>query len=259
MIRLRPLRPREQRNLRHWGMELVIVVVGVLIALWAQEWAEGRAQAERQAKAMEALAREIRVTQIMASRPTIIDTCLVTQIETLKQLLSRDESDWPGIVVKGSTGFGQVMGSPILYPTNLYSVAAYERARETGAIEDLPPDKAFAYEEIFYILRALDEDNREISRIISALRPLSIARPLGSSERTEMLQHLARFDRLRFTSLIRSAVLAEEAGAVGLRIDPGKDARLIVDWQERAQLLDDYDAECIADFDWKTGKAVERQ
>ena len=41
------LRARHKRNLRHWGMELFVEVLGVLLALWAQEWAQGRNQAQQ--------------------------------------------------------------------------------------------------------------------------------------------------------------------------------------------------------------------
>ena len=40
MSQFRSLRPQEKRALRHWALEFVVVVVGVLLALLAAEWAE---------------------------------------------------------------------------------------------------------------------------------------------------------------------------------------------------------------------------
>jgi len=40
MALLRKLTSDERRTIGHWAMELVVVVAGVLIALWLQAWAE---------------------------------------------------------------------------------------------------------------------------------------------------------------------------------------------------------------------------
>jgi apolipoprotein N-acyltransferase len=42
MALLRRLTDGQKRNLGHWAMEFAIVVVGVLVALWLQQWAERR-------------------------------------------------------------------------------------------------------------------------------------------------------------------------------------------------------------------------
>ena len=38
MALLRKLSVDERRSVRHWAMEFVVVVAGVLLALWLQEW-----------------------------------------------------------------------------------------------------------------------------------------------------------------------------------------------------------------------------
>ena len=42
---MRPI-ARAMRYLGRWGTELAVVVVGVLLALWAQAWFEGRKEAD---------------------------------------------------------------------------------------------------------------------------------------------------------------------------------------------------------------------
>ena len=42
---IRP-RARVMRYLGRWGIELAVVVAGVLLALWAQAWFEGRKEAD---------------------------------------------------------------------------------------------------------------------------------------------------------------------------------------------------------------------
>ena len=62
MIAMRRLGKNEVKSLRHWGMELVVVVAGVLIALGLQQWADRRGRLAEMASAEEAIHREVRAT-----------------------------------------------------------------------------------------------------------------------------------------------------------------------------------------------------
>ena len=42
MLGLRQLTDDQKKNVRHWGMEFVVVVISVLLALWLQQWGERR-------------------------------------------------------------------------------------------------------------------------------------------------------------------------------------------------------------------------
>lgn len=55
---LRKLSKGERRTVAHWAMEFVVVVVGVLLALWLQEWVAGRSAAAKHHELMERLFEE---------------------------------------------------------------------------------------------------------------------------------------------------------------------------------------------------------
>ena len=55
MALLRRLTTDQRRTVAHWGMELVVVVAGVLIALWLQAWAEHRREVRDMAAAEAAI------------------------------------------------------------------------------------------------------------------------------------------------------------------------------------------------------------
>jgi hypothetical protein len=55
---LRKLSEGQRRTIAHWAMEFLVVVVGVLLALWLQEWAARRSAAAKHHELMERLFEE---------------------------------------------------------------------------------------------------------------------------------------------------------------------------------------------------------
>lgn len=230
------------------------MVVGVLLALWAAEWAQDRAEADRHAKAMDSLHREIRITQAIAARAVMADACILAQSQALKEMLEQDDPMWPGLKVRGSFEDGQLMAAPLIYPVNGYSVETYMRARETGALEEYSEEKELAYEEIFYIFRTLDQYQAEFDTAISKLRPLSSPRPIDPATRLEMLQHLAAFDDYRRGHLGQFRSLVHHARIVGMQISVN-DLEEIEEWLGKDRLVRAF-GDCVQEIDWATGLPV---
>lgn len=247
------LRESQKRNLRHWGMELFVVVLGVLLALWAQEWAQARNQNQQHQQVMENFHREILITQAFAAQGVMVETCLKGQFDTIKDLLERDDPVWPGLVFLASTAPGHWMAGPIMFPTYRYSTRSYDRARESGALEAYSDEKESAYEEIYYILDALAEASRGMSEAQSALKPLASRKSISSSMRTEMLQHLARFDEFRVMHKWQARLLAERSAHVGMQASEERlKGFLVPDTRQARQIYGD----CVQEFDWSTGRTV---
>jgi hypothetical protein len=202
---------------------------------------------------MEYFHREILITQAFAAHGVMIETCLADQFKTLRDLLERDEPVWPGLVSPVSTTLGHWMAGPIMFPTYRYSTTSYESARETGALEAYPDKIESAYEDIQYVFGALAEASRGMAEAQSALRPLATRRPIDASTRTEMLQHLARFDEFRVMHYWQVQLLAERSAEVGMQADKDSVKRLPV--PDIAQLRQHF-GDCVKEFDWSTGTTV---
>lgn len=255
MFRPRAFSDESKKSLRHWGMEFVVVVLGVLLALWAQEWAEGRAAAKRNDEALGSLHNELKIMQVQAAQKVILDRCIAEQWDKVRDALLRGGDEWPGMAAPGSQARGERMPGPLIYPVANYAPDFIVRARDAGAFEDVPDAVRFAYDDLFYVMRVMDANTREMIDEIAALRPLGGPLQLDPSTRIEMLQHLARFDRLRLSNLRQAQGLAEGAGAVGQQLSE-KDQAFIDRYsffeRERASYGD-----CLQGYDWKTGKAQE--
>jgi len=135
MFRPRVLSDEQKKNLRHWGMELVVVVVGVLLALWAQEWVEGRRQATEDAHVMAALKEEVAYNLDVLARFTALDRCTTERMAAVRKLLEADGENWPG----SQDPNGQIDGA--LYPLMIRMpglspvTSQFDRAVESGAME----------------------------------------------------------------------------------------------------------------------------
>ena len=89
---LRRLTADQQRNVRHWGMEFVVVVAGVLLALWLQQWGERRHAMQDMAVAEDAIHDELRETLKNLIWREAIGQCHVDRAELLKSMLLADGS-----------------------------------------------------------------------------------------------------------------------------------------------------------------------
>jgi len=232
-------------------MELVVVVVGVLLALWAQEWVEGRREDKAHEKSLEALNREILIMQAAAARPVAVDACVVAQFDRLRGMLEESGEDWPGLVAKGRLEREGRMEGPINFPTNSYSNEAVRRARDTGALEALPDEVALAYEEIFYTLRRLDAVHNDMKKVLAHLRPLSRPMKIDANARLDMLEQLALFDQYRATHLFVTEFMGQQIEIIEPEVS---DDMLGVD-ASMAELRAAY-GDCVQDVDWRTGKAA---
>ncbi len=97
MAFLRRLSGEQKRTAAHWAMELVIVIAGVLIALWVQQWAELRRANAEMAAAEQAIREEVRYNLTTLLWRDAIAQCHIERAQLLKSMLLAGNSRWPGI------------------------------------------------------------------------------------------------------------------------------------------------------------------
>ena len=85
MIRLRPLRSREVRSIRHWAIELAVVVIGVLLALWAAEWAQDRSARKSSQIAQDAMDSDLMFMALGTMRRYSTQPCVRESIANLER------------------------------------------------------------------------------------------------------------------------------------------------------------------------------
>jgi len=193
MIRPRHLSEETKRNLRHWAMELVVVVVGVLLALWAQEWAEERRQAADDEQIMREVRQEIRDYVRATATYQIQEACRKERLAVLRDQLSRPSTQWEGAALPLYDD-----DRNLLFPNVVRGWAdetsrdQFDRALDAGTIERLP--EASDLRRAYRVFDWFERSQTSLSQDLGEIRVLAGPRTLSASDRFEMLQRLARID-----------------------------------------------------------------
>ncbi len=196
-MRLRRLRPREMRSIRHWAIELAVVVVGVLLALGAAEWAEGRREAARQAEALEEVDAAIDNALLFHAHYQATKPCILAERDRILEQLRAPGTAWQGIAASNSRqGLSSQLAFdyPFLPMTAQFRIDAWDRARAVGAFETMDRDRADQYALAEYSLDIASRQADILAQTLATFAPLSVDRTLTADQRLAMEQALAQAD-----------------------------------------------------------------
>jgi hypothetical protein len=203
MALVRQLTTEEKRTIGHWAMELVVVVAGVLIALWLQEWAQRRQALQNMYAAEEAIHDEVTEALLSLIWRQAISQCHRERAELLESRLLSGGSRWPGLDDNAIIeAMGKLPGSAghSVYqrPVDTFTSSAWNSALATGAL--LPMDrKRFGqlialYDQIEFLRKTRDIEDEAAAR----LSPLGYPVVLTPELKAEMLRGLYDINRTRF-------------------------------------------------------------
>ncbi len=250
MAFLRRLTGDQKRTIGHWTMELVVVVAGVLIALWLQGWAEHRRAMSDMAAAEDAIHDEVRAALTTLIWREAISKCHLERAQLLKSMLLNSGNRWAGITenallkiqLSEATGVETVVPGVYQRPNDVLSTAAWNSALTTGALAPMDRKRfdqlVGVYSQIEFLNRNRDREDRAAA-VVSAL---SLPQELTPESRTRMFQALYELDTSRFMfSFNGVAPLAESMKALG--------------WNDRAEIdrwiADDQASDRRRGFQWR--------
>jgi hypothetical protein len=214
--------PRSMRRILHWGTELVIVVVGVLLALWAQAWfaerQERRVHRETIAQ-MDALFG--RALVLTASRVSS-SACSRDRIAELDDALRSSTGRWTGMPLSDLPD-GMVVGHyPAVYvvDSDVLPLQIFDTARQNGTMVALEPDVRSFYEQVDRELNWLNDVWNSGADPGMRLSVLSLDGPLSEGARDEFRQSLAWLDGENRVTVLRARSLARLAREHGVTLSP---------------------------------------
>src|SRR4029078_1419859 len=176
MALLGKLTSDERRTIGHWAMELVVVVAGVLIALWLQAWAEHRRAIQDMIVAEDAIHDEVRAALTTLIWREAISQCHVERAQLLKAMLLNGSSRWPGITknalidnLNEASGVQTVVPGVYQRPYDILSSAAWNSALTTGALAPMDRkrfDKLVAlYSQMEYLNANREREDRAAAKL----------------------------------------------------------------------------------------------
>lgn len=197
MIRLRPLRPREKRNVRHWAMELVVVVVGVLIALWAAEWVSNRNQHRSDALAIETIRAELAGNIGIIASWRSLDACHATQLAYLRDRLVSSDGNWEGVDRRAAyqdADSRRVFGGFYILPTGMPEQKAWEAALAAGVVDRMDAMERTAFGRAYGAFSRFRSSMEKVAAARTAIGALAFPGRLSDTDRYAALNSLIEMD-----------------------------------------------------------------
>lgn len=243
---MRP-RARAMRYFGRWGTELAVVVAGVLLALWAQAWFEGRKQADvhRDTIAqMDALFG--RVLAQTAARVASGD-CSSERIADLDDALRSSDGYWRAMPLPDlpdSMAAGHYR--PVyLIDSDVLPLQVFDTARQNGTMATLDVNDRRFYESVEREVNWLNDVWKDSANPSMQLSLLGIDGPLGENARDAMRQNLAWLDNENRVTMLRAASLARLARERGFTLAPADLASLRGKIERDRRLFGD----CVVELD----------
>jgi hypothetical protein len=218
------LRPgaRASRNLRHWGTELAIVAAGVLLALWAQAWFEGRQESDIHRETVAQMDGLFGRALVQTSARVASSQCAIDRIAALDNALRASDGQWRAMPLTGLPE-GMVTGHypPVyLVDTDVLPLQIFDTARGNGTLAALAADDQRFYERVERQLNWLNDVWLGSGNPTMQLSLLGVDGPLGETMRDEMRQALAWLDNENRVTMLRAGSLARLARERGFVLPP---------------------------------------
>jgi|GEM_PF-4735057 len=218
----------EPAALRHWGMELLVVMAGVLLALAAQSWFEGRKEARMLAINERAVRDEMRYNLGTSVVHASLGSCKESAVAAYRQAVLAAGETWPGLLEAAGQGIG-TGGS--FYPLPLYSfrTEAWDAALASGTLDAMDREQFNDYLDAYTVIRILAAWEEREGAARDGLSGLLYPGTMTPEIRLDALRDLDALDRnLQLRS--RMALL-ESFAPLELENDAELDAMLVT-WRQ---------------------------
>lgn len=203
MLMMRWISADQKKSVRHWAMEFVIVVAGVLLALWLQQWGERQRALADMRSAEEAIHDEIRTTLESLMWRKAISQCHIDRQKLLISMLQSGGDSWPGLqegaLALRTGGPSIVIQSVYTRPLDSFNNAAWTSALATGALAPMDPERFGELVSIYEFIEVLRRTAADETNAAADLSPLAFPLRLTPELRAQMIEAVYRTDRARFT------------------------------------------------------------
>ena len=248
-MRFRFIRPLH--GWREFIHEIVIVVIGVLLALAGAQLIEAWRWQLQVGSARQSIANELVAAADQAAMRIAVEDCNRDRIGELAARLKASNGRWVGDPLPLASGAqadphwdNRGMGDVYSVPLVGWSQDAWDTAKSTGALDHMSRKEVAEYSEVYGEIGGIrDFQNQELS-IESNLAFLSADQQLDTGSRNEALGKLGQLDALN----------AVNAGLGSLMIDQMKGLHLHVDRARSADRLKEtidgerkYRGKCVKD------------
>lgn len=171
--------PTPLRGWREFAGEVGIIVIGVLIALGAQQLVENRNDRTRANDAMAALRREVADQDFTASEIEIARPCIDAQLDAIERRLTvGDRAPLPFYSDAASSG-----GYVIRIPDRVWSSTTWDSVSGTDVLRRLEPEYAYHMAAFYAQTISQRQINEEAKTQLNTLNSLAVLMPREEGDR----------------------------------------------------------------------------
>lgn len=226
-------------------LDFVIVVAGVLLALWTSQWASDR-QAQRSAHiAAEAMDADLMLMAMGTMRRYTTHPCLVVAIERLDEAVSiEDGAPFDAPPARLNKSQDSVFAD--YYPVGLwnYPTQAFDRAVAIGAFDHMDAERAADYATAYEWVRQLADANVEEEVLRARLSLVEMVDTMDTPTRLAIRQTLAELDGWNQGVLNSGRFLFDTMHRLGL--EPTDDERAT--WRSYNEMARGVRGDCVIDL-----------
>jgi type II secretory pathway pseudopilin PulG len=234
---------RRFRVLARLGTELLVVMLGVLLALGAENWARNREWAEQAKVAKRLIDNELAEARLDAAERLAVQPCLRGQIGALNRQLLQGGPGWVGMPAKFSPAasisrFRYELRPAYRAPTRLWRNDAWETAISSDVLRHMPASAVAAYSQVYRRMSRMRDDQEREAAAAARMTVLSNDLLLGHESRLEMLDALAQVDRANAsleTAALQLIDIARPLLAGHRAEDAQRDMRAMISVQRNAR------------------------
>lgn len=224
---LRKLSEGQRRTIAHWAMEFVVVVVGVLLALWLQETVTS-ANKRRDAKAAEAAVRdELDGNLLILVMQDAVADCRRERLEEIESRLGNNGPSTPIVGNWGITASQQPKHQAVYGFFNLdVTDTAWRSAIANGSTSAMKPERFGAVADLYATFDAVRDALASDRDAANTLEVLSYQVPLTPELRGSLIKayYVAHANRGFLTEGLSSEGIANQMRALGWNDEKHLDA-----------------------------------
>ena len=218
-MKLHKLRPRD--GWRVFVGEVGVIVLGVLIALIAQQIAENWQWRQTVARTKADLEDQIHAAIANSVERAAVDPCLSQRLSELANRVAASRGEWKGdpYYLPGEVTSKEIVhyAVPRVYrtPQRDFPDDVWQQAKAGGALSHMTPADIALYADAFANIGALRSSIIPENELQAELSFLAFDGPLGSSERARALSTISQLDTINRQTLNTARLLVDNAKALG--------------------------------------------
>src|SRR5438045_5510555 len=189
--------PKPLHGWRAFVGEVGIIVVGVLIALSAQQLVENWQWRGEVREADRRMRQELSYDLANAYERIAIDRCLRPRLGELRDELLKSEPVWPGSRAHFANDiYKSAFPSVYRTPARPWLQASWLMAMNGEALSHFKPDRAQQFAQLFDHVASLEKMQTEELDTDATLGDLAFSGPISAAQRRSNLKVVARLDAL---------------------------------------------------------------